>query len=285
MLTFPSIPSSTGLAADIWDGHIEETGPDDQGVRTVTQYRRNPVSGAKEKVVRKYKRETRVIRISKAVEDRAQWRRFGKALDGNEGTTARSYDDIHFELPGAEAKDELDKLLDTSKAVIVCRKCGAVGQHYTLKCPFKDIRNDLIPGGSGSGIGLDAGDGADGSAAGGKYVPPSKRAGADAGAAGGSGSGGGMDERDLNSLRVSNIGEDADEDELRALFRPYGHIERFYVAKDRETGASRGFAFVTFSLHSEAERAMKALNGLPYEHLILKVRAKRYAPRASYFRF
>ena len=35
----------------------------------------------------------------------------------------------------------------------------------------------------------------------------------------------------------------------------YGHIERFYVARDRETNASRGFAYLTFSMHREAEAA------------------------------
>jgi translation initiation factor 3 subunit G len=274
------------VRADIWDGHVEETGPDEAGVRTVTTYRRNPTTGAKEKVVRRYKRETRVIRISKAAEDRAVWKRFGRAVDGNEGTTARSYDDITFEKPGAEAKDELDKLLAANKSVVVCRKCGAVGDHYTLKCPYGDIRADLIPGGGGSGIGIgdtpSAMDGGDGGASGvgGKYVPPSKRAGAPGADAPGGG-GATMDERDLNSLRISNIGEDADEEELRSLFRPYGHIERFYVAKDRDTGASRGFAYITYSMHSEAERAKAALNGFPYEHLILKVREQQHRHNPS----
>jgi hypothetical protein len=112
----------------------------------------------------------------------------------------------------------------------------------------------------------------------GKYVPPSRRAGGGPDVGGPGGPPGApaavVDERDLNSLRISNLSEDADEDELRAIFRPYGHIERFYVARDRETNVGRGFAFVTFSRHDEAERARLGLNGFPYEHLILRVRAK-----------
>jgi hypothetical protein len=145
-------------------GRIEETGPDANGVRTVTEYRRNPATGAKEKVVRRYQRETRVVRIPKVVEERAGWKRFGKALSqGNEGTCARSYDDIHFELPGVAAKDELDKLKDAKASVVVCRKCGAIGDHYTLKCPFKDINAAAMAaagmGGGVDGAGMSGGDG------------------------------------------------------------------------------------------------------------------------------
>jgi translation initiation factor 3 subunit G len=48
-------------------------------------------------------------------------------------------------------------------------------------------------------------------------------------------------------------------------------VDRIYVARDRETGESRGFAFVTFMFHNEAERARVGLNGHPYGHLILQV--------------
>lgn len=35
------------------------------------------------------------------------------------------------------------------------------------------------------------------------------------------------------------------------LFRPFGHVQRIYLAVDRATGESRGFAFVTFT-HRQA---------------------------------
>ena len=31
------------------------------------------------------------------------------------------------------------------------------------------------------------------------------------------------------------------------LFRPFGHVPRIYLAVDRVTGESRGFAFITFA--------------------------------------
>merc|ERR1712216_1041543 len=55
------------------------------------------------------------------------------------------------------------------------------------------------------------------------------------------------------------------------LFERFGRIFRIYLAKDRETGESRGFAFVSFSRREDAERAMNALQGYGYDHLILKI--------------
>jgi len=119
----------------------------------------------------------------------------------------------------------------------------------------------------------------------GAYVPPSRRGDKPppgAGAPGGFvGTGPIMsskeDVSELTGLRVSNLAEDADEDELRALFRQYGHVERFFIARDRETNVSRGFAYLTFSTHGEAERAKAGMNNYPYLHLILKVRARGLA--------
>lgn len=52
-------------------------------------------------------------------------------------------------------------------------------------------------------------------------------------------------------------------------------MERCYLAKDKETNESKGFAFVTFTLGSEAERARQAVNGYPLDHLILRVEYAR----------
>ena len=120
----------------------------------------------------------------------------------------------------------------------------------------------------------------------GSYVPPSMRAG------GGGGSGirgpavmgpapgreggrdGGRDgddkRRDENSVRVTNLSEDVTEADLGELFRPFGHVLRIYLAVDRATGESRGFAFVTFAHREDGEKAIRTLNGYGYGHLILK---------------
>lgn len=74
---------------------------------------------------------------------------------------------------------------------------------------------------------------------------------------------------DLPTLRVTNLSEDVQEGDLWDLFGRFGRISRIYVGKDQETGLCKGFAFVSFEDRGEAERAMKKINGLPYDHLIL----------------
>ena len=79
-----------------------------------------------------------------------------------------------------------------------------------------------------------------------------------------------MDSRnDDCTLRVTNISEETCEADLRELFGNFGRIARCYVGKDRETGRSRGFAFISFHSRSDAERAKDNLNGHGFDHLIL----------------
>ncbi|TDJ69795.1 MAG: RNA-binding protein, partial [Proteobacteria bacterium] len=48
-----------------------------------------------------------------------------------------------------------------------------------------------------------------------------------------------------------------DEDQLRELFSPYGEIEELALIMDRETGRSKGFAFITFATQQAAESALE----------------------------
>jgi len=102
-----------------------------------------------------------------------------------------------------------------------------------------------------------------GGAAGGKYVPPSARGGASAATAMGSSLSNMevFDDRDLKSLRVSNLSAETKEADVQDLFSPFGEIFRVFMAKDKETGVPRGFAFVSFNRREDAERAMNALQG------------------------
>ena len=65
----------------------------------------------------------------------------------------------------------------------------------------------------------------------------------------------------MKKIYVGNFSFHMTENELRALFEPYGSIESASVATDRETGRSRGFGFVQMANDAEAEKAMAALNG------------------------
>ena len=65
--------------------------------------------------------------------------------------------------------------------------------------------------------------------------------------------------------------EDTTEADLRDLFQPFGRISRVYLAKDKETIMSRGFAFVSFVHRKDAAKAMDKLQDYGYDHLILKL--------------
>ena len=63
-----------------------------------------------------------------------------------------------------------------------------------------------------------------------------------------------------NKLFVGNLAFQATEEDLQEAFGAYGHIQEAKIILDRDTGRSRGFAFVTFS-SAEAADAALALDG------------------------
>src|SRR3954468_9362463 len=60
-------------------------------------------------------------------------------------------------------------------------------------------------------------------------------------------------------LYVGNISFDTTSDDLVAAFAQYGTVLGAQIVADRETGRSRGFAFV--EMHDGAEEAIAALHG------------------------
>jgi RNA recognition motif-containing protein len=60
---------------------------------------------------------------------------------------------------------------------------------------------------------------------------------------------------------VANISFTTTEEELRQLFESYGIVDRAQIITDRETGRSRGFAFVEMPDATEAQAAIAGLNG------------------------
>ncbi len=51
------------------------------------------------------------------------------------------------------------------------------------------------------------------------------------------------------------------EDDLRYRFEKYGKIMDVYVPRDKENNRPRGFGFVTFYEHRDADDAVRALDG------------------------
>jgi len=81
-----------------------------------------------------------------------------------------------------------------------------------------------------------------------------------------------MKNRDESAtIRVTNLSEDTREADLQDLFRPFGAIARIFLAKDKVTGQSKGFAFINFHSREDAARAIAGVSGFGYDHLILNV--------------
>ena len=79
----------------------------------------------------------------------------------------------------------------------------------------------------------------------------------------------------MKNIFVGNLSFGATEDSVRALFEPYGTIERVNIITDRDTGQSRGFGFVEMSGNAEAQRAIQELDGRDFEGRPLKVNEAR----------
>jgi RNA recognition motif-containing protein len=75
----------------------------------------------------------------------------------------------------------------------------------------------------------------------------------------------------MKNLYVGNLPHSTTEDELRNLFQAHGAVERVSMVTDRETGRSRGFAFVEMTDAGEAEKAIAALNGTELGGRTLKI--------------
>lgn len=247
------------------------------GIRTTVEYITNDL-GQRLKVTRKVKKVTKTVSINRHIVERRGWKKFGDCANAGPGpeynVTIQSPEVISLELRAKnrdeedETKEEsaLDKLQQGS-SIVVCSYCKEPG-HFSLKCPKRSqlapvraanddlgLGPDLPPGAAGLGGGAGAAD---------RYVPMHLRAG-----------GGGSARFDARNeeptLRVTNLSEDTTEADLQELFRRFGHTTRIYLARDRVTNQSRGFAFVNFSNRSDAATAIEKLNGHGYDNLILHV--------------
>ncbi|RKU48648.1 Protein phosphatase PP2A regulatory subunit B [Coniochaeta pulveracea] len=65
----------------------------------------------------------------------------------------------------------------------------------------------------------------------------------------------------FTNVYVKNIPAEVTDDEFRQLFEKYGDVTSSSLARDQETGKSRGFGFVNFTTHEAAAKAVDELNG------------------------
>ena len=74
-------------------------------------------------------------------------------------------------------------------------------------------------------------------------------------------------------IYVGNLPYSATEEDVTGLFAAYGPVERVKIITDRETGRSKGFAFVTLGDQSQLNASIEALNGYDYQGRALRVNA------------
>ncbi|NWV27226.1 EIF3G factor, partial [Origma solitaria] len=247
-------------------------------IKTITEYREEE-DGRKVKIIRTFRIETR--KASKAVARRKNWKKFGNsefdAPGPNVATTTVS-DDVFMtfitskeDLNCQEEEDPMNKL--KGQKIVSCRICK--GDHWTTRCPYKDTlgpmqkelaeqlglstgEKEKLPGGRNPKFHLFW-----------EFFPVSplfshfhmvQSRWAD----------------DNATIRVTNLSEDTRETDLQELFRPFGSISRIYLAKDKTTGQSKGFAFISFHRREDAARAIAGVSGFGYDHLILNVEWAKY---------
>ena len=82
----------------------------------------------------------------------------------------------------------------------------------------------------------------------------------------------------MKNIFVGNLNYNSTEEAIRALFERYGTVNSARIMTDRDTGRSRGFAFVEMENEEQADQAISALNGYNMEGRALNVNEARPKP-------
>lgn len=80
-------------------------------------------------------------------------------------------------------------------------------------------------------------------------------------------------------IYVGNLSYDVTEDDLRTQFAAFGKVDSVSIIMDRDTGRSKGFAFVEMPSVSEGQAAITGLNGKTLKDRTITVNAAR--PRSD----
>ena len=255
------------------------------GIKTIISYHLDPSTGQKIRTTRRIKTVLKKEHVAPAIAARKAWPKFGSEKGNKPGPdlkTTQVGEDIPLKLAYGwktaekQQEDQSKLMAKVENKKVACRICK--GEHFTAKCPY---RGTLAPmdefTGAGSGPGTPGRSSPDievstpelGGARS-SYVPPHLRAGANRLPTPGS-SLNPRERDDSNTLRVTNLSEDTTDDDVRELFGRFGRISRVFLAKDRETNRSKGFAFVSFHDRADAVRAMEKLDKKGYDNLIIRV--------------
>jgi len=241
-----------------------ESNVTEDGVRTTVAYVAEKTKVDGKEIVKYFRtrRKSREVTIKKK-RSKAALARAGKlskfgALQGKsqgpeKGITTQGFDEIYFEFAHEKGKkDEVkEETSQTRSSIINCKNCG--GNHWTNRCPNKHMGSSMAGGDYRGGY-------QDSKTRPNAYVPPGMR---------GSGGGGPHDDNDP-TIRISNIPENATQEDMKQLLRQF-HFNKLRLAKKTYApSGNRGFAFVTFTTIQDAYTAMVKLTGHKYGHMVLK---------------
>ncbi|KIH62748.1 ADP-ribosylation factor family protein [Ancylostoma duodenale] len=260
-----SAPEVGSWAEAVEQDNLQNNDVNEDGVKTVVAYIEE--DGARYKVVTQFKVITK--NVPRVVAERKKLKKFGLCRDeppGPQVSTTYVAEEVEMQFTRNRAGEQIldvqeDKQTAKATSREHCRHCKG-NDHWSTNCPYKEMyqmEEDVDPAEAAEKERAAAGTG--------RYVAPGMRGDARQG-----------DRRsDENTCRVTNLPQEMEEAELRELFAAIGRVSRVFIARDKVTNQPKGFAFVTYDLREDAERAIAKLNGIRKHHMVLKVEWTRCA--------
>ena len=77
------------------------------------------------------------------------------------------------------------------------------------------------------------------------------------------------------SIFVGNLSYEISQEDLTGVFAEYGKVKRVHIPVDRDTGRTRGFAFVKMEIKADETKAIAALDGAEWMGRSIKVNEAR----------
>lgn len=247
--------------------NVQRTATLEDGIRTETEY--TDRGGVAYKITTKYKQKTVWTKSNEFIDERKKWRPFSKChnpelvSDYGPNRPVRSDEEVALEMNKEKAMKAVgveEKFWEESIQICEAILNDAKKKKYDAnemrkKKEEEDIlqeareqkENATIQGGRTEE----------------KYTPPSQRAG-----------GPPQENRNENTLRVTNLAETCGEGDLQELFGRFGFVQRVFMPRHKEgerEGQHKNFAFIQFKEKAHAEQALRGLNSHGYDHLILSV--------------